>query len=251
MRELRRVLKLTHKLAWPEFVLLLSTFPNWKSITVPLHLVSSEVHTALGWVQDLVCQKPLWPRRRVSRRHSERGSAGATKPPHCPESDSWEPFCFLFFLSSCFLMACLLETKCPDLALTSSIGKEPCSSRIEVCPLPIPTASLFPIRKAVAHPNWSSKWDNKCSWLSPCEKHACIQRKEKAGGPRWALCMIVFLPQLCFWTALPVFCYRIVLQEPIISAKIPQVGVPVWPANQSDCGLQWKNWIILTIPAPR
>lgn len=53
--------------------------------------------------------------------------------------------------------------------------------------------------------------------------------------------MIVFLPQLCFWTALPVFCYRIVLQEPIISAKIPQVGVPVWPANQSDCGLQWTK----------
>lgn len=51
-----------------------------------------------------------------------------------------------------------------------------------------------------------------------------------------------FFPQLCFfWTALPVFCYRIVLQEPIISAKIPQVGVPVWPANQSDCGLQWKK----------
>lgn len=75
-----------------------------------------------------------------------------------------------------------------------------------------------------------------------CEKRACIHWKEKAGEPRCGLFVWLFLSTaVFFWTALPVFCYRIVLQEPIISAKIPQVGVPVWPANQSDCGLQWKK----------
>lgn len=218
---------------------------------MPLQLVPSEVHTAVGWEQDLVCQNHSSPGREWEEVARERYfSVGATESSSAVLRVGPGSQCFSF-LSFCFLMAYLLETKCPDLAITSSICKEPFSSRIGVCPLPIPAASLFPIKKAIVHPNLPCEWGNKCSWFSSCEKHACIQRKEKAGSPWWALCMIVFLPQLCFWTALPVFCYRIVLQEPIISAKIPQVGVPVWPANQSDCGLQWKNWIILTIPAPR
>lgn len=186
-----------------------------------------------GWVEDT----------------RERGfSAGATKPfLCCSESGSWESLFFSFLLlPSGFLL-------CGDKMSWSSphvLHLQRALAFQDSCAYSLPCCLFFPIRKAVVDPHLSLSGITN-SWFSPCEKHACIQRKEKAGSPWRALCMIVFLPQLCFWTALPVFCYRIVLQEPIISAKIPQVGVPVWPANQSDCGLQWKNWIILTIPAPR
>lgn len=108
---------------------------------------------------------------------------------------------------------------------------------------PFHILSYWPFKKASFFSFFGFfNWDNKLLLILILWK-ACLHPKERKGwwAPKWAFCMIVSFHSCVFWTALPVFCYRIVLQEPIISAKIPQVGVPVWPANQSDCGLQWKK----------